>query len=179
MLPSRTPIPFLLTICKATACLPNYGLINYIREGKRMLPCEAGTTNYFIEPYGDVYPCNGLEDKVWKESMGNIHDYSTFSELWYSEKAQNVRNKVKICPKNCWMVGTASPVIKKYPLHPLGWILKNKMGSIMGKEICLNQMPWYDVGQDPLQGDLNYSRMTPFTDSSGTKPDPALPLITE
>jgi MoaA/NifB/PqqE/SkfB family radical SAM enzyme len=52
----------------------NLGLINYIKGGKRMLPCEAGNANFFIEPYGDVYPCNGLEDKIWKESMGNIKD---------------------------------------------------------------------------------------------------------
>lgn len=62
----------------------NLGLINYIKGGKRMLPCEAGNANFFIEPYGDVYPCNGLEDKIWKESMGNIKDYTNFEDLWFS-----------------------------------------------------------------------------------------------
>ena len=50
----------------------NMGLINYIEGNRRMLPCEAGLMNCFIDPYGEVYPCNGLEAKYWKESMGNI-----------------------------------------------------------------------------------------------------------
>jgi len=157
----------------------NLGLINYIRGGKRMLPCEAGLANFFIEPYGDVYPCNGLEDKIWKESMGNLHDFSTFEDLWYSVQAERVRNLVKICPKNCWMVGTAAPVMKKYIRHPAGWIIENKLKSLRGKEICFDKVPYYNVGQSPLQGDLEYTRMKPFTDKSGVKPDPDLPLIEE
>ena len=66
----------------------NLGLINFIRGGRRMLPCQAGTANFFVEPYGDIYPCNGLEDRIWKESMGNLRDFSTFEELWYSDQAQ-------------------------------------------------------------------------------------------
>lgn len=58
----------------------NMGLINYIEGGRRMLPCEAGTANFFIDPWGEVYPCNGLEKKYWKESMGNIHNAS-FDEI--------------------------------------------------------------------------------------------------
>lgn len=155
----------------------NLGLINYINGGKRMLPCEAGLANFFIEPYGDVYPCNGLEDRIWKESMGNIHDFSNFEDLWFSPQAQRVRELVSICPKNCWMVGTAAPVMKKYLKHPAGWVLNNKFRMLTGKELDLDKIPYYNVGQSPLQGDLDYSRMTPFTDPSGVKPDPDLPLI--
>lgn len=157
----------------------NLGLINYIRGGKRMLPCEAGTENYFIEPYGEVYPCNGLEDRIWKESMGNIRDFDTFEELWFSEQAVKVRNLVKICPKNCWMVGTAAPVMKKYIRHPAQWIVENKTKSLLGKGPDFDKIPYYNVGQNPLQGDLNYSRMKPFTDNKGVKPDPDLPLVEE
>jgi Fe-coproporphyrin III synthase len=132
----------------------NLGLINYIREQPRMLPCEAGTANFFIEPYGDVYPCNGLEDRYWKESMGNIRDVATFDELWFSEQAEKVRGLVRTCPKNCWMVGTAAPVMKKYIKHPTSWVIKNKIKSMLGKPICIDNVPHYNVGQDPLQGDL-------------------------
>jgi len=132
----------------------NLGLINYIRENKRMLPCEAGGVNFFIEPYGDVYPCNGLEERYWKESMGNIRDYSSFEDLWYSEQANRVRGLVRTCPKNCWMVGTAAPVMKKYIKHPTGWVIKNKLRSMMGKPVDIDDIPVFDVGQDPQQGDL-------------------------
>ena len=157
----------------------NLGIINYIRNGKRMLPCEAGLTNFFVEPYGDVYPCNGLEDKIWKESMGNLREYSSFEELWNSEQAMRVRNKVKVCPKNCWMVGTAAPVMKKYIRYPARWIVENKIKTFLGNEVCFEKIPYYNVGQSPLQGDLDFTRLEPYTDLKGVKPDPSLPLVEE
>lgn len=132
----------------------NLGLINYIRGNPRMLPCEAGTANFFIEPYGDVYPCNGLEERYWKESMGNIREVSSFDELWFGKQAEKVRGLVRTCPKNCWMVGTAAPVMKKYIKHPTAWVVKNKVKSMLGKPICIDNVPHFDVGQDPLQGNL-------------------------
>lgn len=131
----------------------NMGLINYIEGNRRMLPCEAGSINFFIDPYGDVYPCNGMEEKYWKGTMGNIRETKDFMELWNSEQAERVRANVRKCPKNCWMVGTASPVMHKYIIHPAKWALKNKLRSMMGKPICLDKK-WCDVGQDPSQGDM-------------------------
>lgn len=131
----------------------NMGLINYIEGNRRMLPCEAGTMNFFVDPYGEVYPCNGMEEKYWKGSMGNIRECKDFMEIWNSEQAEQVRANVRKCPKNCWMVGTASPVMHKYIYHPAKWALTNKLRSLMGKPICLDKK-WCDVGQDPRQGDL-------------------------
>jgi len=133
----------------------NLGLINYLKGNKRFLPCEAGTVNFFIEPYGDVYPCNGLEERYWKESMGNIRDSDSFNQLWFSPRADKVKKLVKTCPKNCWMVGTAAPVMKKYLKHPLKWALIHKAQNAFGKKIDPSCMPvQYQVGQSPLQGDL-------------------------
>lgn len=116
----------------------NYGLINYIRGNKRLLPCEAGTENFFIDPFGRVLPCNGMEESKWFDYFGNIKDVNSFDELWNTPKAKEIREHVKNCPKNCWMIGTASPVIKKYPKEPMKWILKNKLRSLQGKsaEVC-------------------------------------------
>ncbi len=136
----------------------NLGLINYIKGNRRLLPCEAGTVNFFIDPYGEVYPCNGLEDRYWKESMGNIRNCAKFEDLWFSARAAKVRGLVRTCPKNCWMVGTAAPVMKKYIRHPLRWVIKHKAMSLLGRKIdrtCLPQP--FDVGQDVLQGDLRNS----------------------
>lgn len=130
----------------------NMGLVNYIDGKRRMLPCEAGSANFFIDPWGEVFPCNGLEEKFWKESMGNIHD-APFMEIWNSEQAQRVRAKVRNCPKNCWMVGTASPVMHKYVKIPMKWALTNRLRVMRGKEPCIDPK-WHDVGQDPAQGDL-------------------------
>jgi radical SAM protein with 4Fe4S-binding SPASM domain len=116
----------------------NMGLINYIQGNPRLLPCEAGLVNFFVEPYGDIYPCNGLEEKFWQEKMGNIRETPDFQQIWNSEQADRVRNLVRTCPKNCWMVGTASPVMKKYIRKPLTWSVKNKIRSLMGKPAVLD-----------------------------------------
>ncbi len=109
----------------------NNGLIQYIRGLPRALPCEAGSENFFLDPWGEIRPCNGLEEDVWMGSMGNLAQ-SSFEDIWNGEKAKEIREKVKNCPKNCWMIGTAAPVIKKYPAAPCSWVIKNKFRSIMG-----------------------------------------------
>jgi len=131
----------------------NMGLINYIEGNPRLLPCEAGIVNFFVEPYGDIYPCNGLEAKYWQEKMGNIRETPDFQAIWTSDQAEKVRSMTRKCPKNCWMVGTASPVMKKYFKHPLKWAFENKLRSLQGKTACLTKCR-YNVGQDPMQGDL-------------------------
>lgn len=115
----------------------NYGLINYIQGGKRLLPCEAGTTNFFVDPYGEVFACNGMEERYWKESMGNIRNVRTFEELWKSEQAERVRLLVRQCPKQCWMVGTVSPVMKKYIAKPLKWVCCQKMNIVFNHKCSL------------------------------------------
>ncbi len=132
----------------------NMGLINYIRGNPRMLPCEAGTENFFIDPYGEVLPCNGMEDRYWFKTFGNIRQANCFSDLWQGARAEAVRDNVKKCPKNCWMIGSASPVMKKYIKHPATWVIKNKMKSMAGKGVDIDCIPHYDVGQDPEQGNL-------------------------
>ena len=144
----------------------NLGLVNYINGKPRMLPCEAGSTNFFIYPYGDVYPCNGLEQKYWLESMGNIRNCNNFDELWNSDQSKKVRGYVRTCPKNCWMVGTAAPVIKKYIWKTGSWVIKRKIASLLGRKICIDTIPVFDVGQDPRQGNLAVENVTGATDQS-------------
>ncbi len=103
----------------------NHGLINFIDGNPRLLPCEAGTENFFLDPWGEIRPCNGMEESIWMDSMGNLNEKS-FDEIWNGEKAKEIRAKVANCPKNCWMIGTAAPVMKKYIKEPAWWIFKNK-----------------------------------------------------
>lgn len=120
----------------------NYGLINYIQGNPRLLPCEAGSENFFVDPWGNVMPCNGMEEHVWFEKMGNLAEQS-FDEIWNGAKAREVRKQVKNCSKNCWMIGTASPVIKKNIWVPLAWIARNRRRYIekYGKlERCSSEM---------------------------------------
>jgi len=108
----------------------NQGLINRIRGESRPLPCRAGTDLFFLDPYGEIRPCNGMEPKTWLESMGNLN-MTTFENIWTSEKAQRIREKVVSCPQHCWMVGTASPAMKKSPRQPTLWVIRNKWKSLI------------------------------------------------
>lgn len=137
----------------------NIGLINYIKGGRRMLPCEAGSENFFVDPSGEVLPCNGMEEKYWFQSMGNLHKVENFMTIWNSVEAKEVRQKVAKCPKNCWMIGSASPVMKKYIKKILPWVIKNKIRSMIGKPIRGACCPHYDVGQAPQQGCLADKRV--------------------
>lgn len=100
----------------------NHGLINYIYGQKRLLPCDMAFDTFFIDPYGDVMPCNGTKEK---EVMGNLNidDWNT---IWNSRQAETVRRKVRCCDRNCWMIGSASPAMHKYIWAPTIWILKHK-----------------------------------------------------
>lgn len=130
----------------------NLGLINYIQGGRRMLPCEAGTENFFIDPFGNVLPCNGMEESCWFDTMGNLNDAKDFMEIWNSEKAKEVREKVAKCPKSCWMVGSASPVMMKYIKKIAPWVLKNKLKVMRGGKVDTSSIPFYHVGSNDLQG---------------------------
>lgn len=100
----------------------NHGLINYIFGQKRLLPCDMAFDTFFIDPYGDVMPCNGTKDK---EVMGNLNEQS-WDELWNSEQAEKVRKKVRCCNRECWMIGSVSPAMHKYIWKPAWWVVRHK-----------------------------------------------------
>lgn len=100
----------------------NHGLINYIFSQKRLLPCDMSFDTFFIDPYGDVMPCNGTKEK---QVMGNLNRQS-WEELWNSEQAKKVRSFVRNCDRNCWMIGSVSPAMHKYIYKPAAWVIKHK-----------------------------------------------------
>ena len=108
----------------------NHGLINYIFGQKRLLPCDMAFDTFFIDPYGDVMPCNGTKEK---EVMGNLNN-QTWNELWNSEQAEKVRNKVRHCDRQCWMIGSVSPAMHKYIWKPSWWVIKHKFLKFYKKD---------------------------------------------
>ena len=107
----------------------NHGLINYIDGQKRLLPCDMSFDTFFIDPYGDVMPCNGTRNK---EVMGNLNTQS-WDELWNSAKAETIRKKVRCCNRNCWMIGSVSPAMHKYIWKPATWVIIHKIKSLFSK----------------------------------------------
>lgn len=100
----------------------NHGLINYIYGQDRLLPCDMAFNTFFIDPYGDVMPCNGTKDK---EVMGNLIEQD-WNNLWNSTQANNIRNKVLRCDRACWMIGSVSPAMRKYIWKPTWWVIRHK-----------------------------------------------------
>ena len=108
----------------------NHGLINYIYSQKRLLPCDMSFDTFFIDPYGDVMPCNGTREK---EVMGNLNQQA-WDELWNSEAAEAVRRKVRGCGRNCWMIGSVSPAMHKYIWVPGFWVAWHKFKALFMKK---------------------------------------------
>ena len=116
----------------------NHGLINYIYGQKRLLPCDMAFDTFFIDPYGDVMPCNGTKEK---EVMGNLNEQS-WDELWASEQADKVRAKVRGCNRNCWMIGSVSPAMHKYIWVPAAWVIKHKfLRFFKDKKYSMYELP--------------------------------------
>jgi len=108
----------------------NYGLINYIRGRDRFLPCEMGENGFFLDPWGDVLVCNGMDEKM---PLGNLKE-SSWDEIWKGKRADEVRSAVRTCKKNCWMIGSASPAILHHPVKPVLWVAKNKVKIFFNKK---------------------------------------------
>lgn len=112
----------------------NWGLVNYIYGNRRLLPCDMGSNGFFIDPAGDVLACNGMNQK---QSMGNLKTQS-WDQIWHSQRAQEVRQIVENCQKNCWMIGNAAPAMWQNLKIPAMWVIKNKLKLFFGKNINLN-----------------------------------------
>jgi hypothetical protein len=66
--------------------------------------------------------------------MGDLNEQS-FEEIWHSPQADEVRRQVVQCQRNCWMVGTAVPAMRRQIWEPALWVLKNKLSLKLGKDI--------------------------------------------
>lgn len=99
----------------------NMGLANYVEGKPRLLPCDMGTDIFFVDPFGRVLPCNGME-----ASMGSLKE-SSFDEIWRGPAASEVRRRVSDCDANCWMIGSVSPAMKKHIRVPASWVIKAKL----------------------------------------------------
>ena len=103
----------------------NMGLANFVRGGSRLLPCEVATDVFFVDPFGEVRPCNGME-----RSMGSLKE-KQFSQIWNSKEASDVRCAVESCDRDCWMIGSVAPAMKKSIRTPASWVMRAKLTGKM------------------------------------------------
>lgn len=82
--------------------------------------CHAGSSSVFIDPYGDVFPCEVMgistqESERQKFVMGNIK-HSDFDDIWFSHEADDVRKKGLPSCEGCF---TFCNAIREYLFHGL------------------------------------------------------------
>jgi MoaA/NifB/PqqE/SkfB family radical SAM enzyme len=109
----------------------NRGLVDYVGGAQRRFACTAATDIFFLDPFGEVYPCNG-----WALSMGNLHEQS-FEEIWNGSRAAEVRHAVAACDRNCWMTGTAVPAMRRHLPGVAWWVARNKLRLAVGRPVDL------------------------------------------
>jgi MoaA/NifB/PqqE/SkfB family radical SAM enzyme len=98
------------------------GIADHMRGRQRAFKFTMAKDSFFVDPYGDVRPCN-----VMNFTFGNIREKS-FQEIWGSPEAEEARKRVDVCSENCWMIGSVGHLIRRRFWVPLGWIAGNKLG---------------------------------------------------
>jgi MoaA/NifB/PqqE/SkfB family radical SAM enzyme len=96
------------------------GIIDHMYGKPRELQCTMATDSFFIDPYGNVRPCN-----VLNMPFGNIK-HKPFNKIWDSAEADEVRRCVESCQRNCWMIGSVGHLMRQNIWVPLFWIVRNK-----------------------------------------------------
>lgn len=94
------------------------GLIDQLAGRKRRMPCFAIESHFYLDPHGDVFPCNARGDK-----MGNILE-ETYAEIVARNEA--LLADVRQC-NDCWMSCTVTPGLRQRPWTPLFWVLRAKL----------------------------------------------------
>ncbi len=89
----------------------SYGMKRFVLTGKRILPDYSGKRNIFIDPFGNIYPCD-----VSSQKIGNLRQ---------PDKAL-ILHKDLDCAQS-WMMCTVRPAIKKHWLRAGLWIIYNKL----------------------------------------------------
>jgi Fe-coproporphyrin III synthase len=92
---------------------------NYQKEYKISQNCYSGTHSLFLDPYGNIYPCIILNQK-----MGNIKD-GGFDKIWTSSEAEKIRDQINFGGCSCWVACEAVTSTLRN-LNYVKWNLKNK-----------------------------------------------------
>lgn len=99
-----------------------YGLYQFSIKREQVLNNDPGTKFFYLDPRGVVYP-----SVVHTFPMGNIQNVNTWEELWYSDRAEEARKRVRESDRRCWMICTARTAIKSHPWRVATWVLRGKL----------------------------------------------------
>lgn len=98
------------------------GVRSRLKGDPRRVPCLAGKEFFYMDPSGNIYPCNVLAMKMG--SLNNSH----FPSLLDGNK--KILDYIGQCPRQCWMTCTVTPSMRKRSLGPILWILRTRLFGI-------------------------------------------------
>jgi len=78
-------------------------MVDYQADPRRIFTCYSGTHSFYLDPYGNVYPCVVLNKK-----LGNVRERS-FEKIWLGEEARQIRRSIAARECHCWTVCEALP----------------------------------------------------------------------
>ena len=81
-------------VCNGFSQLEAFKILIDTPEEIQNIQCMVGENNFAIDPYGNCRICFCMEP------IGNLKE-SLPQDLWYSEKADKVRENILKCTKNC------------------------------------------------------------------------------
>ena len=91
-------------------------MVDFQQTHSRFSPCYSGSNSFFMDPFGDVYPCIMLNEK-----MGNIDD---FDNMWISTKADEIRQGISDAKCACWTPCETLPSLD-HNMKIIGWNINN------------------------------------------------------
>jgi len=100
------------------------GIADAALRSRYVSECEAGKRYFFMSPTGDVYPCNVMNLKI-----GNLAEVECWEDMFSTEAENRIRDEVRKCRKNCWMVCNTKSLIFSHPFRVCAWVAKGKTAA--------------------------------------------------
>lgn len=94
-------------------------------------PCGALKDFFFVDPWGNITPCNGSKEE-W--ILGNLRD-NDFDEIMNSQKAKELLSKISHCDRNCAFIVTERHDMMRRPWIPIKWVVDNKLRILKKQDI--------------------------------------------
>jgi len=94
-------------------------------------PCGALKDFFFIDPWGNLTPCNGSKEE-W--ILGNLKE-NDFEEIMNSQRAKDILSKITQCERNCAFIVTERHDMLRRPWLPVKWVIDNKWRIMKGESL--------------------------------------------
>jgi len=107
-----------------------FGLFNFLKNKKRILPDYSGINSLFIDPFGNIYPSD-----IWNLKLGNLKKVDNWDDF---SEAMNLKILSNKRPES-WMICTARGAMKKHYTKVIPWILRKKFLTYERKQKLSNK----------------------------------------